>query len=128
MSDRTHGLAVENLTEGFAAIGHVRGHPRRIARVARLRSKSHPPPREDPRSGGQGDIRRIGPLNVDQNWSAPMTSPPARVERELKTSASIVSLRNRTDPSQNTKLHPPGCKLQKLSAAADLLLGTTTHV
>jgi hypothetical protein len=68
------------------------------------------------------------PLDVDQNWSAPMTSPPARVERELKTSASIVSLRNRTDPSQNTKLHPPGCKLQKLSAAADLLLGTTTHV
>src|SRR3954451_10675863 len=83
-----------------------------------------------PKAHGQpeGDIRRIGPLDVDQNWSAPMTSPPARVERELKTSASIVSLRNRTDPSQNTKLHPPGCKLQKLSAAADLLLGTTTQV
>jgi hypothetical protein len=38
------------------------------------------------------DIRLIGPVNVDQNWSAPMSSPPARVERELKILASIVPL------------------------------------
>jgi hypothetical protein len=74
------------------------------------------------------DIRGVGLVDLDQNRSAPMTSAPARVESELKTWASIVALRNRTDPSPNTKLHPPECKLQKLSTPADWLLGTTAHV
>src|SRR3954470_16608927 len=104
------------------------GHPRRVPAHLDAQVGGPSSPARKLTIGLGRVIRRIGPLSVDQNWSAPMTSPPARVERELKTSASIVSLGNRTDPSQNAKLHPPGCRLQKLSAAADLLLGTTTHV
>jgi hypothetical protein len=33
---------------------------------------------------------------------------------EAEDLGSIVSLRSRTDPSQNRKLHPPECKLQTL--------------
>lgn len=47
---------------------------------------------------------RAGP----QNWSAETTSPPARVDRKLKIFGFTVSLMNRTEPSQNRKLHPPG--------------------
>src|SRR5262245_23869475 len=59
-------------------------------------------------------------ITVTQNWSAERTSPPARVERKLKIRGSTVSLMNRTDPSQNRKLQPPGCRLQKSSATAAL--------
>src|SRR3954451_17661795 len=55
-----------------------------------------------------------------QNWSELTTSPPARVERKLKIRGLMVSLRNRTEPSQNRKLQPPGCRLQKSSAPAAL--------
>jgi hypothetical protein len=75
------------------------------------------------------DFCEDGASNRDrQNCSALTTSPPLRVESELKTFVLIVSFTKRTDPSQNRKLHPPGCRLQKLSTAADVLLGTTIHV
>src|SRR3954463_3322356 len=35
---------------------------------------------------------------------------------------------NRTEPSQNRKLQPPGCRLQKSSAPAPLKFGTSTHL
>src|SRR5579875_3859452 len=34
---------------------------------------------------------------------------------------------NRTEPSQNAKLHPPACRLWKSSTPAFLLFGTSIH-
>ena len=53
---------------------------------------------------------------------AETTSPPARVERKLKIRGLIVSLTNRTEPSQNRKLQPPGWRLQKSSAPGALVI------
>ena len=42
-----------------------------------------------------------------QYWSAPMTSPSARVANARKTFVSTVSLMNRTEPSQSRKWNVP---------------------
>ena len=44
-----------------------------------------------------------------QKASAVMTSPPARVIKALKTITLIEFLMNRTEPSANPQLNPPGC-------------------
>src|SRR5437016_1151570 len=44
---------------------------------------------------------------------------------KLKTWGLIVSFTNRTEPSQNRKLQPPGCRRWKSSAPACLKLGTS---
>jgi len=46
--------------------------------------------------------------HLPQNWSAERTSPPARVAMAWKMLKLINSLMNRTLPSANRKLAPPG--------------------
>src|SRR5690606_26995130 len=61
-------------------------------------------PDEGPTTGS----RRAALDATAQSASAAMTSPPAGVSRARSTSELIMSLRNRTEPSKNIALKPPG--------------------
>ena len=70
------------------------------------------PGRERPLSPGTRpeEAPRLGASPARcQNASALMTSPLARVIRAFQTSRLIVFLMNRTEPSANAALKPPGC-------------------
>ena len=44
-----------------------------------------------------------------QNWSSPIGSPSLRLPRRRKIRSLMLPRRNRTEPSPNKKLDPPGC-------------------